>query len=111
MRKKRLRQVVTAAADGAVAAVEAYHTILRRRFEEAENMYGKIVCGTDGMRGVADKGLDRVLAYKLGQACALPLTDSAHHGADPDRKKTQRISGDMLESALVAGICYCRSNG
>ncbi|PWL45850.1 MAG: thioredoxin-disulfide reductase [Clostridiales bacterium] len=28
VRKKRLRQVVTAAADGAVAAMEAYHTIL-----------------------------------------------------------------------------------
>ena len=28
VRKKMLRQVVTAAADGAVAAMEAYHTIL-----------------------------------------------------------------------------------
>lgn len=35
--------------------------------------------GTDGIRGVANKGLDSILAYKLGQACALQLTDSAHH--------------------------------
>lgn len=60
--------------------------------------------GTDGIRGVANKGLDSILAYKLGQACALQLTDSAHHARILIGKDT-RISGDMLESALVAGIC------
>ena len=60
--------------------------------------------GTDGIRGVANKGLDSILAYKLGQACALQLTDSAHHARILIGRDT-RISGDMLESALVAGIC------
>lgn len=60
--------------------------------------------GTDGIRGVANKGLDSILAYKLGQACAQQLTDSAHHARILIGKDT-RISGDMLENALVAGIC------
>ena len=64
--------------------------------------------GTDGIRGVANKSLDSILAYKLGQACALQLTDSAHHARILIGKDT-RISGDMLESALAAGICSAGS--
>jgi len=60
--------------------------------------------GTDGIRGVANEKLDSILAYKLGQACAFKLTDSAHHARILIGRDT-RISGDMLESALVAGIC------
>ena len=60
--------------------------------------------GTDGIRGVANQKLDSILAYRLGQACAVELTDSAHHARILIGRDT-RISGDMLESALVAGIC------
>lgn len=60
--------------------------------------------GTDGVRGVANKELTCDLAYKIGRAGAYVLTK--------DKKDVKivvgmdtRISGDMLEAALVAGIC------
>jgi len=60
--------------------------------------------GTDGVRGVANSELTPELAYKLGRAGAFVLTRKSKRptvlvGRDP------RISGDLLESALVAGLC------
>lgn len=61
--------------------------------------------GTDGVRGIANVELTNELAYKLGRVGAFVLTKENHHvksrliiGKDP------RVSGDMLESALIAGI-------
>lgn len=59
--------------------------------------------GTDGVRGVANTELDALLAYSLGRAGAYVLTDAAHKPKILVGKDT-RISGDMLEGALVAGI-------
>ena len=59
--------------------------------------------GTDGVRGIANKELTAELAYKLGRAGAFVLTEGAHKPKILVGKDT-RISGDMLESALVAGI-------
>lgn len=59
--------------------------------------------GTDGVRGVANTELDSVLAYNLGRAGAYVLTEGAHKPKILVGMDT-RISGDMLESALVAGI-------
>ena len=62
--------------------------------------------GTDGVRGIANKELTGELAYKLGRAAGHHLT----HALDLDRKpsfligKDTRISGDMLEAALTAGL-------
>lgn len=62
--------------------------------------------GTDGVRGIANRELTSELAFRIGQAGAYVLTK--HAG---DRQplivvgKDTRISGDMLESALTAGIC------
>lgn len=61
--------------------------------------------GTDGVRGVANKELTPELAYNIGKAGAYVLT-----GAGDKRPKIlvgrdTRISGGLLESALVAGIC------
>ncbi|ARU60398.1 phosphoglucosamine mutase [Tumebacillus avium] len=61
--------------------------------------------GTDGVRGVANLELTPELAYKLGRAGAHVLTQ----GIDKERAKIAvgkdtRISGDMLEAALIAGI-------
>lgn len=61
--------------------------------------------GTDGVRGVANKELDAILAYKLGQAGAYVLTSETHHTPRILVGMDTRLSGDMLESALVAGIC------
>jgi phosphoglucosamine mutase len=61
--------------------------------------------GTDGIRGVANEELDVMLAFKVGQAAAAVLArDKAGRPLFTIGKDT-RISGDMLEAALVAGLC------
>ena len=59
--------------------------------------------GTDGVRGIANKELTAELAYNLGRAGAYVLTEGSHKPKILVGKDT-RISGDMLEAALVAGI-------
>ncbi|HEX3029255.1 MAG TPA: phosphoglucosamine mutase [Clostridia bacterium] len=61
--------------------------------------------GTDGVRGVANIELTGELAYKLGQAGAYVLTAETNHTPKILVGMDTRISCDMLESALVAGIC------
>lgn len=60
--------------------------------------------GTDGVRGIANLELTGELAYKLGRAGAYVLTEGTHKPTIVVGMDT-RISGDMLEAALVAGIC------
>jgi len=60
--------------------------------------------GTDGVRGVANSELTSDLAFRLGQAGAYVLSKEHPHPRILIGKDT-RISGDMLEAALVAGIC------
>lgn len=60
--------------------------------------------GTDGVRGVANLELTAELAYKLGKAGGYVLTEGAHKPTIVVGMDT-RISGDMLEAALVSGIC------
>lgn len=59
--------------------------------------------GTDGVRGIANTELTAQLAYNLGRAGAYVLTEGTHKPKILVAKDT-RISGDMLEAALVAGI-------
>ncbi len=61
--------------------------------------------GTDGVRGIANLELTADLAYSLGQAGAYVLTAETRHVPKILFGMDTRISGDMLESALVAGIC------
>lgn len=61
--------------------------------------------GTDGVRGVANKELTPELAYKVGRAGAYVLTGKSGEKPRILVGKDTRISGDVLESALVAGIC------
>jgi phosphoglucosamine mutase len=61
--------------------------------------------GTDGVRGVANQELTAELAYKLGHAGAYVLTAETKHTPKILVGMDTRISGDMLEAALVAGIC------
>ncbi len=60
--------------------------------------------GTDGVRGIANAGLSGELAFKLGQASAEVLTGEVHRAKILIGMDT-RISADMLEFAMVAGIC------
>lgn len=60
--------------------------------------------GTDGVRGLANVELSPLLALKLGTTAAHVIVERRQNtkvivGRDP------RISGDILESALIAGIC------
>lgn len=61
--------------------------------------------GTDGVRGIANTELTAELAFNLGRAGAFVLTKETHHAPKILVGMDTRISGDMLESALVAGIC------
>ena len=62
--------------------------------------------GTDGIRGVVNAGLDAALAFQVGLATAQVLGEGK-----PGKKplvtigKDTRISSDLLEGALVAGLC------
>lgn len=64
----------------------------------------KKLFGTDGVRGVANKELTCELAYKIGKAGAYVLTKGKKNAKIIIGRDT-RISGDMLESALISGIC------
>jgi phosphoglucosamine mutase len=60
--------------------------------------------GTDGVRGIANKDLSVELAFKLGRAGAHALTSEVHKPRILIGRDT-RVSGDMLEAALCAGVC------
>lgn len=62
--------------------------------------------GTDGVRGVANsKELDAKMAYDLGRAGSFVLSKENKHKSVILVGKDTRASGDMLEAALIAGIC------
>ena len=61
--------------------------------------------GTDGIRGVVNAGLDADLAYKVGLAAAQVLTKDGNHKPLVAIGKDTRISSDLLEGALIAGLC------
>lgn len=59
--------------------------------------------GTDGVRGVANQELDAILAFNLGRAGAYVLTKHLTRPRILVGRDT-RVSGNMLEAALIAGI-------
>lgn len=66
--------------------------------------------GTDGVRGVAGSELTIELATKLGQAGAYVLTKEQEHQPTIIVGCDTRISGGMLASALMSGICSVGAN-
>ncbi len=60
--------------------------------------------GTDGIRGIVGENLTAELAYRVGQAVTMVLTEEK--GAPPliTIGMDTRISSDMLEGAMIAGI-------
>lgn len=66
--------------------------------------------GTDGVRGVAGEELTIELAARLGQAGAYVLTKEQAHQPTILVGCDTRISGGMLASALMAGICSVGAN-
>lgn len=71
-----------------------------------------VLFGTDGVRGVANSELTPELAFRLGMAAAYQIMKENEHPTFLVGKDT-RLSGDMLESAIIAGIlsvgaeCIC----
>ena len=66
--------------------------------------------GTDGIRGIANETLDNVLAYRVGLATALNLCDELGKRPMVAVGKDTRISSDMIEAALSAGLCAGGAN-
>ena len=66
--------------------------------------------GTDGASGVANTELTAELAMNIGRAAAMVLiSDEVEHPTILIGKDT-RLSGDMLEGALIAGLCSVGAN-
>lgn len=63
-----------------------------------------VLFGTDGVRGLANRELSPELAFKIGRAGAHVLRAETGSRALIVGRDT-RLSGDMLEGALLAGIC------
>lgn len=62
------------------------------------------IFGTDGVRGVANADLTPELAFRLGRAGSAVVAGQAPAGAPVVVGRDTRISGPMLEAAIVAGI-------
>ncbi len=60
--------------------------------------------GTDGVRGVANEDLTPELAFAIGRAGATVLSHSSDRHRPIVVGRDTRLSGTMLESAIVAGI-------
>ena len=63
--------------------------------------------GTDGVRGIANESLSPELAFKLGRCGGYVLTQHATNKERAPRvlvARDTRISGQMLEHALIAGL-------
>ena len=60
--------------------------------------------GTDGIRGVANADLTPELAFSVGRAGAAVLAHQAAAGKPIVIGRDTRLSGTMLEAAMIAGI-------
>ncbi|MBQ7454441.1 MAG: phosphoglucosamine mutase [Selenomonadaceae bacterium] len=61
--------------------------------------------GTDGVRGEANTKLPPELAYRMGRAATIFFGEHSEGTPQILIGRDTRISGEMLEAALVAGIC------
>jgi len=61
--------------------------------------------GTDGIRGVVGENLTADMAFRVGQAVGTVLMEEKGSRPTVVIGKDTRISSDMLESALMAGLC------
>lgn len=69
-----------------------------------------VLFGTDGVRGLANVELTPQLAFNLGRAGAYVLTKENKHAPSIIIGMDTRISGDMLEASLAAGMCSVGAN-
>ena len=74
-----------------------------------ENFLGRLF-GTDGARGIANSELTCEMAMNIGRAAALVFTDDSRRHPKILIGKDTRLSSDMLEGALIAGLCSVGAN-
>ena len=63
------------------------------------------IFGTDGVRGVANGDLTIQLATDIGRAAGMVVEETAGRKPTFIVGKDTRVSSDMLEAALAAGLC------
>lgn len=78
-------------------------TILDKE-RENQHIMGRLF-GTDGVRGIANRELTPELAFQLGWAATTMFGKHCKQTPVIIIGRDTRISGQMLESALAAGIC------
>ncbi|MEG1778279.1 MAG: phosphoglucosamine mutase, partial [Angelakisella sp.] len=61
--------------------------------------------GTDGVRGIANRDLSVELSTQIGTAVAMALGENCPHKPQVIIGKDTRASSDMIEAALIAGLC------
>lgn len=61
--------------------------------------------GTDGIRGIVGENLTADLAFQVGQAVGTVLMEEKGERPTVVLGKDTRISSDLLEAALIAGLC------
>ncbi|MBE8949259.1 MAG: phosphoglucosamine mutase [Quinella sp. 3Q1] len=66
--------------------------------------------GTDGVRGEANTELPPELAFRMGRAATIYFGQHLEGTPQILIGRDTRISGEMLEAALVAGICSAGGN-
>ena len=66
--------------------------------------------GTDGIRGVAGEELTAELAFRLGISVAKVLNEASSQKTCVIIGKDTRLSGDMFEAAITAGLCAMGSD-
>jgi len=82
-----------------------YYIVFGKRKKGILSIMGRLF-GTDGARGIAVTELTCELAMNIGRAAAIVLTKQKTHKGKARILigKDTRISSDILESALIAGI-------
>ena len=68
------------------------------------------IFGTDGARGVANTEIGCKLAMDIGRASAMVVSRRLHKKVTFVVGKDTRISSDMLENAIVSGLCSVGAN-
>ena len=76
------------------------HAVAERLEEDVRELFG-----TDGVRGIANRDLTVHLSLRIARAAATVLRREGDARPCVVVGRDTRISGDMIEAALIAGFC------
>ena len=68
------------------------------------------IFGTDGVRGIANGDLTIELVMNIGRAAGMVVEEAIGRRPTFLVGKDTRISSDMLEAAMAAGLCSAGAN-